>query len=111
MNTPELEKLEARPVPDMNCIVIAPIGKMYPIAHVMTPTAQPERLTQREHDTAAYIVRAYNAHEELVKALEELIDVAEAATALDERGDIWERDTLAIERANNALALAHGKEN
>ena len=84
--------------------VYGPLGELVVLADaVFTDLATAQA-------NAAYIVRACNAHEDLVKALEELIGVAEAATALDERDDIWERDTLAIERANNALALARGNE-
>jgi hypothetical protein len=67
-------RLEARPVPGIKCIVIAPAGMMYPVAHVTTATDTPQPLTERELAIANRLVLTWNAHGKLRMALRELVD-------------------------------------
>lgn len=60
-----MSQWETRPVPRMKCIVIAQAGKMYPHAHVVTPTAEPQELTPAEYDRAALIAAAPDLRDSL----------------------------------------------
>lgn len=96
---------EARPVPDMKCIVIAQVGMMLPHAHVTTPTARLESLTAVEYSNAQLIVRACNAHHALVDALTALRD----ESWLDASPSDTEYLASAKKRALAALAAAGGE--
>lgn len=61
---------EARPVPAMRAIVIAEAGTMYPHAHVTTPTAEPQPITEAEYANARLIATA----PKLLAALEWIVE-------------------------------------
>jgi len=67
-------RLEAQPVSGIKCIVIAPVGMMYPVAQVTTATDTPQLLTERELAVANRLVQTWNMHGKLRTTLGELVD-------------------------------------
>ncbi len=76
-------KIVARPVPDARVIVIAEEGKMHPFAHITTPTAAPQPLTEAEYDAARRLVACWNASDTHQSAAVTAADILAAAEAIE----------------------------